>query len=104
MPSKPKDESLPVWSNMETAKLEFRAVEDEQEKAQRLHKERWTFYVKDILPWGASIVVLLTACVFCLWISVRDGYSPAEKDWARSILTAVISGAAGVFFGKQLGK
>jgi hypothetical protein len=107
MAPKPKEVNVPaspVVAGMKATKLEYQAIEDEQEKALRLHKERWTLYVKELLPWGASIVVVIVACIFSLWTLTRAGYSPVEKDWARTVFTAIISAAAGVLFGKQLGK
>jgi hypothetical protein len=110
MPPRPKQVNVPASSfpmavtGMKPTKLEYQALEDEQEKTLRLHKDRWTFYVKELLPWAMATIFLGAAWVFSLWIFTRADSSPAEKDWARTIFTAITSAAAGILFGKQLGK
>jgi hypothetical protein len=51
-----------------------------------------------------ATVFLGAAWVISLWILSRSGPSAEEKDWARTIFTAITSAAAGILFGKQLGK
>jgi hypothetical protein len=51
MPPKPKEVNVPASSpvaGMKATKLEYQAVEDDQEKALRLHKDRLSFYVKEL--------------------------------------------------------
>jgi hypothetical protein len=107
MAPKPKEISIPdapTVAGMKAKKVEYEAIEDEQEKELRLHKERWTFYVKELLPFGLATFFLGVAWLVSLAVLVRPSFSPAEKDWARTTFTAVTSGAAGILFGKQLGK
>lgn len=57
MPSKPRRAQIPtpfVVPGMEAKTLEFRSIEDEQEKAQRLRKEMLNFYVKDVMIWAVG--------------------------------------------------
>jgi hypothetical protein len=107
MPPKPKEVNVPASSpvaGMKATKLEYQAVEDDQEKALRLHKDRVTFYVKEVLTWGLATAFIGAAWAFSLWTLMRAGSSPAEKDRAWTIFTAITSAAAGILFGKQLGK
>jgi hypothetical protein len=109
MPSKTKDVdvvSVPVAvsTGMKAKKVELEAPEDEQEKALRLHKERYSFYAKELSVWALTPAFITTALVLCLWMIVGAGWSPAEKEWARTGFMAIVSGAVGVFFGKQMGK
>jgi hypothetical protein len=71
MAPKPKEVNVPaspVVAGMKATKLEYQALEDDQEKALRLHKERWTFYVKELLPWAMATIFLGAAWAFSLWI------------------------------------
>ena len=65
---------------------------------------RLAFYVKEMLPWAVALIFLGVAWSFSLWTPTRTGSSQMEQDPAWTILTAITSGAAGILFGKQLGK
>lgn len=107
MPTKPREVNVlaaPIAAGMKTKKVELEAVEDEQERVQRLHKELWSFYIKDLLPFAMAIVVIAVAAAISLIIMFRSESAPAEKDWAKTVFTAIMSGAVGMLFGKQLGK
>ena len=80
--------------------LEFGTIEDKQEKALRLFKERLTFYVKDIGPWLVLEFLMLGIGLTCFWVLVRVDSAPAEKDRAWSVLTTILCGIVGFLFGK----
>jgi heme/copper-type cytochrome/quinol oxidase subunit 4 len=83
-----------------TVDAQFKTPEDSQEKAQRLRKELVGFYFKDIGAWILAFVfvVVIGACSF--WIVMRTGFDPAEKEWARSVISAIVAGIIGFIFGK----
>lgn len=105
-PAKPKQLNVlgtQLAAGMKVKKAELEAHEDEQEKGLRLHKERLTFYFKELVPFTATIVIIMAAAIISL-VVIMKGSSPEEKEWAKSVLTAILGGAVGMLFGKQLGK
>ena len=103
MPSTSKkadvSKSLPV-GDLEVKSIEFKLPEDEQEKALRLHKERISFYIKDVVIWIFGVVCLVVIGGYCLWVLTGSSSAPAEKDWARSAVTSILAGIIGYVFGK----
>lgn len=95
--------SLPV-TGMKATKIEYQAEEDEQEKALRLHKDRFSFYAKDLSVSILAPLFIAGAWFFCLWILASGGFSPVEKERAWTAFMAIVTGAVGVYFGKQIGK
>ncbi|SRR5579883_1186891 len=98
MPSKTKDIDLPhsaplVVPGMKAKKLEYEAIEDEQEKSLRLHKERYSFYAKELAVWILAPLFIVVAWSICLWILMSGGFSSAEKDRAWTAFMAITSGA-----------
>lgn len=68
MTSKPRKAEIasPVAvKGMELRTLEYRPVEDEQEKAQRLRKEMLEFYVKDLLIWIVGCAFIFLTGLYC---------------------------------------
>lgn len=89
---------------MKATKVEYAAVEDDDEKKLRLHKEKWGFYLKELATWALAPIFIVGAWIFCIVILVGNGWSPAEKDRAWTAFLSITTGAAGLYFGKQLGK
>ncbi len=81
MPSTSKkadvSKSLPV-GDLEVKSIEFKLPEDEQEKALRLHKERISFYIKDVVIWIFGVVCLVVTGSYCL-----SGFSPVAHRLRR---------------------
>ena len=50
------------------------------------------------LVFAAILVIVVVIC--CLVFLFNSQSAPAEKDWARSVLMAVLTGAVGFAFGK----
>ena len=105
MPRKPRDVDVPSAApfaprGMQYVSAELRPIEDKQEKALRLHKERVTFYVKEIGTWLLGFFFLIAIGFFCFLVLMRNNSPSAEKDWARSGLTAILGGIVGFLFGK----
>jgi hypothetical protein len=84
--------------------LQLKTSEDEQEKDLRLHKERYSFYAKDLSVWILAPLFIVGAWFFCIGILVSTGSSAIEKERAWTAFMAITTGAIGVFFGKQIGK
>jgi hypothetical protein len=103
MPSQPRKTNVeaPVSvPGMQIRNIEFKPIEDEQEKTLRLHKERVGFYVKEIGTWLLGFFFVIAIGFFCFWVLVRNESASVEKDWARSGLTAILGGIVGFLFGK----
>ena len=104
MPTTPKkadvSKTLPV-GDLEVKSIELKPPEDEQEKALRLHKERLNFYFKDLGTLGFSALLVCVAVICCLVFLFNPQASAAEKEWSRSILLSVLTGAIGFAFGKN---
>jgi hypothetical protein len=107
MPTNPKEVNVPASlrvTGMKATKLEYQAIEDEEEKALRLRKDSLSFYFKELSVWILAPLFIVIAWCVCLWILISGGFSATEKEWARTVFMAITSGAVGVFFGKQIGK
>ena len=105
MPAKSMDVEVPAaLPGMKPTKLEYQAVEDEPEKSLRLHKDRLTFYSKELSVWILAPSLITATWLICLIIVFGHGWSAVEREWARTGLMAITSGAVGLYFGKQLGK
>ena len=104
MPSEPKQadvsKAIPGLEDLPLEKVEYKRPEDEQDKALRLHKERLNFYFKDLGTLGFSALLVSVAVTCCLVFLFNSQSAPAEKDWARSVLMLVLTGAIGFAFGK----
>ncbi len=99
-PKKVDVSTVPSIKDLEVKSIELKPPEDEQEKTLRLHKERLSFYFKELgtLVFAAILVIVVVIC--CLVFLFNSQSAPAEKDWARSVLMAVLTGAVGFAFGK----
>jgi hypothetical protein len=103
MPSKPRKAEIaaPVSVlGMELKSLEYKAIEDEREKAQRLRKEMVNFYVKDVLIWTIGCLFILLTGLYCFLVLIRADSPPADKDRAWSAFMAILGGIVGLLFGK----
>ena len=104
MPSAPKQadvsKAIPGLEDLPLEKVEYKRPEVEQVKALRLHKERLFFYFKDLGTMGFSALVVSVAVFCCLVFLFNPQSAPVEKDWARSVLMLVLTGAIGFAFGK----
>ena len=104
MPSAPKkvdiSKAIPGLESLPLEKVEYKRLEDEQEKALRLEKERVSFYVKDVVIWIFGFVFLMAIGGYCLWVLTSSSSTPADKDWARSAVASITGGIIGFVFGK----
>jgi hypothetical protein len=99
-PKKVDVSTVPSIKDLEVKSIELKPPEDEQEKALRLHKERISFYIKDVVIWIFGVVCLVVIGGYCLWVLTSSSSAPAEKDWARSAVTSILAGIIGYVFGK----
>lgn len=103
MTSKPRKAEIaaPVSvTGMELKTLEYRPVEDEREKAQRLRKEMLNFSIKDLLIWVIGCLFIILTGLYCFWILIRTESVAADKERAWSALMAILGGIVGLLFGK----
>ncbi len=68
-PKKVDVSTVPSIKDLEVKSIELKPPEDEQEKTLRLHKERLSFYFKELgtLVFAAILVIVVVICclVFC---------------------------------------
>ncbi len=86
------------------ADFQLKTPEDPKEKDLRLHKERLSFYFKDLGPYGlaAFFAVVLTAYSLVVFHSARS--TASDKDHAWSIVMVIVGWAGGLIFGKATTK
>ena len=58
--------AVPSLEGLQAEKVELKRPEDEQEKSLRLHKERLSFYVKEIVTPGFAVLIVVVAVFCCL--------------------------------------
>jgi hypothetical protein len=80
--------------------LQFKTREDNEEKVLRLHKERISFYVKDIGTYSFGFLFLLSIVTYCFWVLVSSASSADEKQRAWTAIWSVLGGVVGIFFGR----
>jgi len=106
MPSEPKEadvsNALPGLQELQLKTIEYQRPEDEQDKALRLHKERLSFYFKDLGALGFSALLVIVAMICCLVFLFNPKASVAEKGLAGSLFTSIVTGAIGFAFGKSM--
>ena len=78
--------------DLEVKSIELKLPEDEQEKTLRLHKERLSFYFKELGTLVFATILVIVVVICCLGLLFNSQSAPAEKDWARSVLMAVLTG------------
>jgi hypothetical protein len=103
MPSAPKKVDVPKsipLEGMQVSSVEFKPIEDQHEKALRLHKERVSFYVKEIATLIFAVVLVIVVVSYSFMIFASPQASASEKEWARSALMLALGGAVGFAFGK----
>jgi hypothetical protein len=104
MPQK-KVKELPVPAfqlpGMKYAELRLTPVEDEHEQALRLHKERLSFWVKDIGTYVFAALVLLCIAILCFWKLTDKSTTPEELRYAWAAISAIMGGIVGTVFGKS---
>ena len=98
MPRKPKDLDFPTSFSvpgmqlsvpgMQLANLEFKAVEDEREKALRLHRERYSFWIKDIGTYAFGIAFLTAIACYCFWALFDKSTTPEERRYVWAAISA----------------
>jgi hypothetical protein len=104
MVRKSKDIEIPPSLSvpgMQVAGVEFKPREDEQEKALRLHKERITFYFKDIGTYTFGICFLAAVAIYCFWALFDKTTTAEERRYVWSAISAVLGGIVGIFFGRN---
>ena len=107
MATKPKDLPVPVLpsapAGMEVSEynIGYRRAEDEQEKAQRLHKERVDFYLKDIGTYLLVLIFLSVITIYCFWALFDRSTTLEQRRYAWAAISAVMGGIVGTFFGRS---
>ncbi len=77
-----------------------KAIEDPEEKAARLARERWSFYVKELAAHLISFLILIVIGVYCCFVVARYGVNSAEARTVFPLITTLFGGVVGVIVGK----
>lgn len=77
------------------------AIEDDDERDLRLHKERLAFYFKDIGTYVFGFIFLAAIAVYCFWVLLDKSTSAEERRYAWAAISAVMGGIVGVVFGRS---
>src|SRR4051812_9892028 len=102
-PSKKEvSQAIPGLGDMTLDKAEYKRPEDEQDKKLRLHKERVSFYVKDVGAWIFGFLFLATLSYYCFWVLFGSSSVPADKEFAKSIVAPILTALLGFMVGKAL--
>lgn len=79
----------------------YKRREDRQEKDLRLHKEKLTFYFRDIPAYVFGFIFLGVSAFYCYWVLFTPSTSQEERRYAWSALSAVMGGIVGVVYGRS---
>ena len=101
MPRSSKDIVIPQPAGLDLDKLEFKRSEDEREKALRLHKEKLTFYFRDLLAYTFGFMFLGVASFYCYWVLFTPSTTPEERRYAWSALSGVMGAIVGIVYGRS---
>lgn len=105
-PTRPKSKrpvnasnASPQW--VVTGDIQLRATEGRDEKKLRLRKEYLSFLVKDLLIYVVGVLLLIAAAIYAfLILSTRNSPEP-DRQFARSLMTALLTGVVAFLFGKS---
>jgi hypothetical protein len=99
----PKKVDIPAeaFDGMKVSKFEMEQVESEDEKALRLLKERLSFYWKGLGALGFAAMLVLATAVFCFVVLWNTQPNAPERQWAQTVLSAIVTGSVGYAFGKN---
>ncbi len=86
---------------MRLGSVELIRIEDEQEKALRLHKERLTFYFKEIGTYVFGFLFLAVTAFYCFWALFDKSTTPEERRYVWAAISAVMGGIVGIVFGRS---
>lgn len=75
--------------------------EDKQEKALRLHKEKLTFYFRDLLAYVFGFAFLAVASFYCYWVLSTPSTTLEERRYAWSALSGVMGAIVGIVYGRS---
>jgi hypothetical protein len=101
MPASPrKTDVSKAIDSLEVRNIELKPPEDEQEKALRLHKEKVSFYIKDLGAWIFGFLFLLMLSGYCFWVLFGGSSTPADKEFAKSSIAPIATALLGFMLGK----
>ena len=99
-PQRPTDFASVVYPGNMEVEATLKSPEDKVERAHRLRKDIWSFWIKEALTYVVALIILLTTAVYCFWVLWHSGSGIEEKKWAMSIVTSLLVGIVGFVFGK----
>ncbi len=89
-------------AGMEATKVETSRIEKEDERALRLHKERLSFYIKDLAVYVMGFALVIALVGYSFGILFQKTSSKEDRQFAMAILASAASAIFGIVFGKSL--
>jgi hypothetical protein len=90
---------LPEGSKVK--KIEVEAPEDPEDKEFRLRKEFWTWVLKDLAAYAASLLFVLIISLYCFSVVARHGVASPEAKLVLPMITTLFGGVVGVVVGRS---
>ena len=87
--------------------VSFRDAETRDEIKARIARETLAATHRVYRESASYLTLCLTVfsvALICIWIVLRQAYSPETQEWAATLLTTIVSGGVGYFTGKASGK
>jgi hypothetical protein len=84
------------------AEVHFRTPEDPDEKALRIHKDKISFYFKEVIPYTLGAVFLCIIAAYCTLDMFQPSWPKDDRAWAQTTFTSITTGIIGLIFGKSL--
>ena len=90
---------LPI-TRLEVESILLEAPEDSDDKAARLHRERWSFLVERLAVYLFAYLFLSVISLYCCYVVARYGFESPEGRRVFPLLTTLFGGVLGVIVGK----
>jgi hypothetical protein len=89
---------LPEGSKIES--ISINAPEDPDDKAARLRREFWSFFVNELSAYAVAFLFLVVIGVYCCIVIARYGVTSDEARTVFPLITTLFGGVIGMIVGK----
>lgn len=98
--AKPNISALDDLISRGKLEVHLKPTEDLADKNLRRRKEFWTFVIKDLLVHVLAILIIMLVVLYSFSVLMGTRSTPQEKEWAMSIVMAILTGIIGLLFGR----